>query len=175
MLLAGGLLVASGCDSDNVDRLRQELDAARTQVTEAQEAARRSEQLRKSTAEQLDQMREQLEQLDRQGEGLVVSIPLVGRLTWDCNDARRFAFTFTPEQATITVEQSIGGDTKRKQLDPGEELTSEFLPPEVHREWTATYAHEPGTISAAISVVPSVKRGMCFIRNSTLEQNRQPN
>ena len=57
-----------------------------------------------------------------------MSIPLVGRVMWECNDDREFAFTFTPEQATITVEQSIDGEITRRQLDPAEEMTSEFLP-----------------------------------------------
>lgn len=175
VVFASVLLIATACDSGEADRLREELDAARAEVSEAQKAAKRSERLRQSTAEQLDQMRDQLAQLEQPGEGLVVSIPLVGRLTWECNDDRDFAFTFTPEQATITVEQSFDGDITRKRLDPGEELTSEFLPPDAHREWTVTYRHKPGTISAGISVVPAVNRGACFIRNSTLEQNRRPN
>jgi len=104
-----------------------------------------------------------------------MSIPLVGRLTWTCNDDREFSFTFTPEQATITVEQSIEGEITRKQLDSGEELTSRFLPVDVHREWTVSYRHKPGTISAEISVEPAVSGGVCFIRNSTLEQSRRPN
>ena len=118
MLLASLVLVASACDSDEVDRLREELDAARSEVAEAEKAAQRSERARQSSAEQLDQMREQLAQVETTGGGLVVSIPLVGRVMWECNDDREFAFTFTPEQATITVEQSIDGEITRKQLDP---------------------------------------------------------
>ncbi len=169
------LLLSSACESGEVDRLRDELDAAKSHAAQAQKAARRSERLRQSTAEQLDQMREQSAQLDQAGEGLVVSIPSVGSLTWNCNDDREFAFTFTAEGATITVEQSFDGGITRKRLDLGEDLTSEFGPPEVHREWTVTYRHKPATISAGISVTPAVSHGACFIRNSTLEQNRRPN
>ena len=175
LLLVSMALVAAACDSGEADRLRGELDAARSQAAVAEKAAQQTERARQSTAEQLDQMREQLAQLERPGEGLVMSIPLVGRLTWTCNDDREFSFTFTPEQATITVEQSIEGEIARKQLDPGDELTSGFLPVDVHREWTVTYRHKPGTISAVISVEPAVSGGACFIRNSTLEQNRRPN
>ncbi len=108
------------------------------------------------------------------GDDLVVSIPLVGHLTWTCNDAHEFAFTFAPDQATVVVEQSIGGEITRRQLHPGDVLASGFAPADIHREWTVMYRHKPATISAAISVVPAVRRGQCFIRNSTLEQNRNP-
>lgn len=174
LLLVSMVLATSACDSGEVDRLREELDAARSQVAEAEEAAQRSERARRSAAEQLAQMKEQLG-VERPGEGLVVSIPLVGRLMWECNDEREFAFTFTPDQATITVEQSIDGEITRKQLHPGDELTSGFLPADIHREWTVTYRHKPAIISAGVSVVPGVRGGACFIRNLTLEQNRQPN
>ena len=142
--------------------------------------AQRSERLRGSMAERLAQMREremreQLPQGERPGEGLVVSIPSVGSLSWDCNNDRDFAFTFTPEQASITVEQSVNGEVTRTQLHPGQELTSEFLPPEVRREWIATYRHKPALISARISAEAAVRRGACFIRSSTLEQSRRPN
>jgi hypothetical protein len=175
LLLVSIALVASACDSGEADRLRGALDAARSQAATAEKAAHQSERARQSTAEQLDQMREQLAQPERPGEGLVMSIPLVGRLTWACNDDREFSFTFTPEQATITVEQSIEGEITRRQLDPGEELTSRFLRVDVQREWTVIYRHKPGTISARISVEPAVSGGACFIRNSTLEQNRRSN
>jgi hypothetical protein len=175
LLLAFVALIISACDSGESDRLREELDAARSQAAVAVRAARRSERARRSTVQQLDQMREQLNQLERPGEALVVSIPLVGSLTWECNNDREFSFTLTPKQATITVEQSIDHEVTRRQLDPGEDLTSEFGPPDLHREWSVVYRHKPGTISAGISVVPAVPGGACFIRNSTLEQNRRPN
>lgn len=174
VVLVVAALVASACDSGDADRLRAELDEARAQLAEAREAARDSERDRQSIARQLDQMREQLAQIETPGEDLIVSIPLVGRLTWKCNDGE-FSFTFAPEQATVTVEQSLDGDVTRQQLDPGEELSTGFMPPDVHREWTVTYRHKPATISASISVVPDARGGVCFISNSTLEQNRRPN
>lgn len=175
MILTSFVLVASACDTGEVNRLREELDAAKARVTEAHEAAQRNERLRQSTAKQLDQMRDHLAQLADPADNLVVLIPLVGRLTWECNDDREFAFTFTPEQATITVEQSFDGQVTRKRLHPSKQLTSVFAPADINREWTVTYRHKAATISAGISVVPAVRRGACFIRNSTLEQNRQPN
>jgi len=167
-------LVGFACDSGEADRLREELDAARSQAAAAEKAARRSERARQSTAQQLDQLREQLEQPERAGEGLVVSIPLVGRLTWECNNDREFSFMFTPEQSTITVEQSIDHEIERRRLDPGENMTSGFGPSNLHREWSVAYRQKSGPISAGISVVPAVRRGACYIRNSTLEQNRRP-
>jgi hypothetical protein len=182
VVLVGIALLAPACDSGDADHLRAQLSQARSQlddaetdVREADKAAQESERDRRVIAGQLKELQVQLAQLEKPGEDLVVSIPLVGRLTWKCNDAREFSFTFTPEQATIFVKQSIDGEITRRQLDPGEELTSAFLPPDAHREWTVTYRHKPGTISAGISVVPAVNIGGCFIRNSTLEQNRRPN
>lgn len=176
LFLAIVALVISACDSGEADRLREELDAARTHAAAAEKAAQRSEKARQSTAQQLDQMRGQLEQTERAGEGLVVSIPLVGRLTWECNNDRDFSFTFTPEQATITLEQSIDDEIARRRLDPGEDMTSGFGPSNLHREWSVAYRHKSGTISAGISVVPAVHQGACFIRNTTMEQNqRRPN
>jgi len=176
------VLVAPACDSGEVEQLREELDAARSEVVVAEkameasdEAAQDSERDRKSIARQLSNLQKQLGQVETPGRGVVVSIPLLGELTWKCNDDRDFSFTFTPDGATITVGQAIDGEITRRQLDPGEELTSGFLPPDTHREWTVTYRHKPGTISAGISVVPAVHIGSCFIRNSTLEQNRRPN
>jgi hypothetical protein len=181
LLLACVLLAASACDSGEADRLREQLDAARSQLAAEEEAAQVSEEMaqdserdRRTVSRQLSELQEQLGETETRGRGVVVAIPLVGRLSWRCNDAREFSFTFMPEQATVTVEQSIEGEITREQLDPGEELTSSFDPPDVHREWTVTYRHEPATISAGISVLPGVDGGACFIRNSTLEQNNSP-
>lgn len=182
LLLVCVLLVASACQSDETDRLREQLDAARSRLAAAEQdvkaaetAAQDSERDRKSMAGQLNDLQKQLGQLETPGQGVVVSIPLVGSLSWKCNDAREFSFTFTPEQATVTVERSIDGEITRRELDPGEELRSPFQPPDVHREWTVTYRHEAATISAGISALPAVNDGACFIRNSTLEQNNSPN
>jgi len=78
-------LVASACQSGDADRLRGQLEAARSQAASAEKEARQSERARVSTAQQLEQMRQQLAQLqsrERPGQGLVASIPLVG--SWDC-------------------------------------------------------------------------------------------
>ena len=181
LLLVCALVVVSGCDSGEADRLREQLNAARSRLGAAEKAARASETRaqdserdRRTASRQLHQLRKQLGQVETPGRGIVVSIPLVGRLSWKCNDARKFSFTFAPE-ATVTVEQSIGGEISRKRVNPGEGLTSSFRPADVHREWTVTYRHEPATISVGISVLPDVNDGACFIRNSTLEQNRSPN
>ena len=175
LILLSIALVASACGSSEADRLRGKLNTARSQAAAAEKAAQESERARQSIAEKLDQMREQLTPSERPGEGLVMSIPLVGRLTWACNDDREFSFTFTPEQATITVEQSIEGEITRRKLDPGEELTSGFGRVDAHREWNVTFRHKPATISAGISVEPAVRAGACFIRTSTLEQNGRLN
>lgn len=71
-----------------------------------------------------------------------------------------FPLLFSPDQATITVEQSIEGEITKKVLHPGDELATPFSSPESHREWTVTYRHKPATISSGISVVPGVSGGV---------------
>lgn len=175
------LLAGVACDSGETETLEKELETARSQLAAAEKAAKaseeeaeRSERDRKRMARELRRFQEQAGVVERPGEGVVLTVPLVGSLTWRCNDDRHFSFSFVPQMATVEVQQSIDGELTRKTLHPGQRLTSAFRPADVHREWTVTYRHKPGTISVGISVVPSISGGMCFIRNSTLEQNRTP-
>lgn len=168
-------LVLSGCQSGEDDQLRGQLNEAREQLAAMREEAGDSERARASAIRQLEQSREQLEELtlpERPGQGVVVSVPLLGTLTWDCNDARKFSFTYVPEAATVTVSHSVEGEVTSRRLHPGDEFAGPYLGPELHQEWTINYRHKPGTISAGISVTPDVHQGACLIRNLTLERNQ---
>ncbi len=174
LALLGITVALSACDDSELRALREQLADARERLAAAQDDARDAERARRATAEQLQQLRDVLGSAGSPGEGTVIAIPLVGRLLWRCNDAREFSFTVVPEQATIGVEHAVGGQVTRKQLHPGAELTSPFRPPSA-QEWTLTYRHKPATISAGVAVLPAVKRGACFIKNVTLEQDHRPN
>lgn len=74
VVLAGIALLASGCNSGEVDRLRTELEKARSQLQDAEAAERAAEKTaqdsardRRSTAKQLEELREELGQGESPG------------------------------------------------------------------------------------------------------------
>lgn len=247
-LVVGLTLVVASCESGGLGRLREELDATRSELAAAESAAERSGRelaacrravraadqvakaagaalyvapdvaplvrsaLKSRDAAEVANVREHLRALVpslrrarsfsergdppawkrfdrasapclgkpavppiRQHDDVVVSIPLVGRLTWQCDHDREFTFNFIADEATVVVEQSIDGKVTRRRLYPGELLTTGYLPADVHREWKVTYRHAPRISSAGLYVEPEVGDGVCFIRHSILEQNQLPN
>ena len=173
--LAVMMILAPSCQNQNVSRLERELAEARQQLATAQDQAD-ADRARASTGRQLQRARDQLSQLQRSehATGDVLSVPLLGSLTWRCNNDREFAFTFIPAGATLTVQHSVEDEVTRRQIDPGEKFNGPFSKPAEHQEWVINYRHKPGIISAKLSVVPAVRQGACFIRNFTLEESRQP-
>ena len=179
-------MAAPACDSGEVGLFRDQKAVLRSRVGEMEEELTQSRLARQNTAEKLAEarldLRESRRKLGRElgprdvpGQGLVVAIPRVGRLTWRCNDARHFSFVFAPEGSTVTVEQSVDGRIDRKRLHPGGRLVMPFAPSKVERGWNVTLRSSGLDASAQMSVVASVHQGACFIRNSTLEQNERPN
>jgi hypothetical protein len=165
----------SACDAGEVEGLEDRLRAARS---EAASATREAADLRtklKATRRELEAVEENLAELDdagRPGRGLVVALPLIGSLRWDCNDAREFSFTFTPDAADIVVQHSVDGEVTKKRLRPGDELVGPYVAVDAHQEWTVTYRHKPGIVSAGIYVEPAVDEGACVIDTVSVEENR---
>lgn len=182
-------ILAAGCDPGETDRLRDRMEAARSEADAARREAREAEAALEAATRKLARTRRRLARtrldlrrtrsevakvvdLGRPGRGLVVALPSLGSLRWRCDDARRFSFTFAPDDATVTVHYSVDGEVTTERLHPGEELVGPFVDPGVHQEWTVTYRHEPGPISAGIFVDPSVEQGACVIRDFTMEESR---
>ena len=111
----------------------------------------------------------------RPGSGTVVSIPRAGVLTWRCNDARRFSFSFSALEATVTVISSIDGEVRRHVVHPGGKTYTPFVDPAAHLEWTITYRHKPAAVSTGLVADPAVKQGACYVRTFTAEQTQAPN
>lgn len=168
-------LCASACDDGEVVRLEDRLEAARSETADA---TREADDLRaelKATRRQLRAVRGDLAELDdpgRPGRGLVIALPLLGSLWWDCNDAREFSFTFAPDAADVVVQHSVDGEVTKKRLRPGHELAGPYVDAGAHQEWIVTYRHKPGTISAGIYVKPAVEQGACVIETMSVEENR---
>ena len=168
-------LALSACDAGEVESLRNRLEAARS---EAATAAREAADLRrtlKATRRELETAREDLARLDdpgRPGRGLVIALPLLGSLRWDCNDAREFSFTFAPDAADIVVQHSVDGEVTKKRLYGERELVGPYVDADARQEWIVTYRHKPGTISAGIYVEPAVEQGACVLKTVSLEENR---
>jgi hypothetical protein len=165
-----------GCDdssdpTDQVAELRREVDEQQRRHVRAEREARDLADENRRLALELDR----LHRNESAAEQTAMSIPNIGSITWRCNDARRFEFTFRPESGSVTVISSIDGETERRTVHPGRVFSTPFVSPDTHLEWTVTYEHKPATISAGVFVDPAVDQGACFIRNATLERTEAPN
>lgn len=168
-------LSVSACDGGEVEGLEDRLRAARSNAASATREAAELRTTLKETRRELEAAREDLARLDdpgRPGRGLVIALPLLGSLRWDCNDAREFSFTFAPDAADVVVQHSVDGHVTKKRLYADRELVGPYVDAEAHQEWIVTYRHKPGTISAGIYVEPAVEQGACVIKTLTLEENR---
>ena len=169
-------LVISACTPGDSDEDRAwPVDAKREVRSLEQELEIRNSAL-EETAEQVRRLKAQIAREgkgQRAGAGLLVSLPLLGSLTWDCNDEREFSFSFKPK-ATVTVERSIGGKLTKRRLHPGDEMSGPYVRADEYQEWVILYRHKPGNISASVVPMPAVDQGSCYVKNFSVEYSRRP-
>ena len=169
-------LVLSACTTGDSDEAQAWPAEAKRQVRSLERELEVRDSALEDTADQVRRLRAQLARegkSQRAGAGLVLSLPLLGSLMWDCNDDREFSFSFRPK-ATVTVERSIGGSLTKRRLHPGDEMSGSYVRADEYQEWVIVYRHKPGNISASLVPMPAVDQGSCYVKNFTVEYSRRP-
>lgn len=98
--------------------------------------------------------------------GVLLTLPDLGRLSWRCDDSKRFSTTLRAQRATVFATLDAGGRRvfSHRQVDPvaGGELSSPFTTAR-SQVWRIRYHHEPATIKATVRVLFGVtSAGDCF-------------
>jgi hypothetical protein len=109
-------------------------------------------------------------------QGLVATVPYVGRLTWRCDDNRRFSTRLTLPAPGATV--TAGVVTDGKPVVRRRPVRSVFGPSPARRSqtWTIRYHHKPATVLAIVRLRFAASRitGDCQVTHAKIDVRRTP-
>jgi hypothetical protein len=102
------------------------------------------------------------------GAGVIVALPSLGTLSWQCSDSSHFVATYTAARPFATQHVSVtgGGASRRWTLTPGRRAVSAPAQGIGAQRWSMTIETEPAgkIVRVAVRYAATASSRICYVR-----------